>query len=223
MNTAYYRHWFQTVLHAAPPHRQKELRRLKMAPFASDPATTYRPAPLYVVSMKPYGNGTDVYPFGWDERAEKPGFHRWYDGPNAGGNFVKEADRLLRQILKWMNVDMETRDVFNTYAYPFRAKDARQLKSFGLEAVTNLSLHKNFVRFLRPRLLLCLGNGPEPSAFALYRRVFDNLDFMTIDVAPRTKIKYFRTPETLVLGVPHLSYVRADTLLTEEIRRIVQA
>ena len=208
----------ETLTRPAPglttaPASAPAIERLKLAPFASDPARTLRPGRLMVVSMKPYGAPGRSYPFGWDERAARPGLHRWYDGDRAGGNFVREADQLLRGVLAAMGLSTDPREVFNTYAYFWRAHDARQLKSFGLERVDCAPYHRAFLAIVDPEVVLCIGNGPPPSAFALYRRLLGPDAVAEATPAPRTKVRSFRAGGRLVVGVPHLSYVRAGALL----------
>ena len=216
-----YREHFARTLAEAPAEVRVELERLGMAPFASDPVTTLRrPAELMVVSMKPYGAPGQSYPCGWEERAGRPGLHRWYDGGRAGSNFVQEADVLLREVLRVMQLKLSPREVFNTYAYAYRAADAKQLKGFGLTRVDTSDFHRHYLTSVQPRVVLCIGNGPAPSAFALYRDLLGG-EVVTVQVAARLLIRYFTSPGGVrVIGVPHLSYVRAESLLLP-IRRLI--
>ena len=204
----------------AQPRDAEDMLELKMAPFASDPATTLRPSPLLVVSMKPYGAPARVYPFGWEQRADDPGFHRWYDGDRAGGNFVREADKLLRATLKAMQLDLAPRDVCNTYAYGFRAHDAQQLKTFGLERIDCSAFHRAVLEIVDPKVILCIGNGKAPSAFATYRDLLTPLAEEEDTPAPRIKVRSFTAEGRLVIGVPHLSYVRAEAVVETVVRRL---
>ena len=208
-----YREHFARTLAEASPENRAELQRLGMAPFASDPDTTLHPARLMVVSMKPYGAADRSYPSGWDERPTAPGLHRWYDGGRAGSNFVREADSLLTYVIEQMGLAVTPREVFNVYAYFYRAADARQLKQFRLAALDTSDLHRRFLEIVAPRVILCIGNGEPPSAFATYCGILAGKP-QTLRAAPRTVIKYFTTAQgVLVIGVPHLSYIRAATLL----------
>ena len=209
--TPYKRH-FQTVLQTSPEEVREELLRLKMAPFASDPVATLDKGELMVVSMKPYGAARQEYPFGWVEREERPGLHRWYDGDRASSNFVREGDRLLAQLIGALSLHLRPRQVFSTYAYFYRAADARQLGSFGLDRIDSTEFHRRFLEIVQPSVVVCIGNGPQPSAFALYQRLFSVGTFTTQRCAPRVLLKHFRVPEgPLVVGLPHLSYVRVDS------------
>ena len=156
------------------PQREWALR-YRMAPFASDPrlhlGTKRKIGGLYVVSMKPYAVARRHYSFGWEERATRPDLHRWYDSEHAAGNFVREANDLLLRTLAHMEDDTPAREVFNTYATFWRAEDAKQLKAFGLENIDCGSYHASFLARLQPQVVLCIGNGPEPSAFALMKRL----------------------------------------------------
>lgn len=200
---------FQTVLAGSTEAVRTELSRLKMAPFASDPITTLVKGALMVVSMKPYGAAGREYPFGWEERTRQPGLHRWYDGDRANSNFVREGDRLLTLLIGALSLHLRPRQVFNTYAYFFRAADAGQLSSFGLGRLDCGAFHRDFLDTVQPKIVLCIGNGPSPSAFSLYLRLFETEEFTTERCAPRILLKYFRVVDgPLVIGVPHLSYVR---------------
>ena len=196
-----------------PPPRAGALSLYGCAPFASDPATTLCPGRLYVCSLKPYAVPGRRYPNGWDERATKPGFHRWYDGPSATGNFVREAHQLLRHTLDAMSMaEVDARDVFNTYAYPWRAEDSRQLKSLGLACISIEDLHRQWLATVQPELILCIGNGPAPSAFATMCSAvgLSPKHVTTLTPAPRIKVRHGRSEAgVLVIGVPHLSRVRA--------------
>ena len=199
----------------------------RVAPFASDPETTLRPGPLYVVSMKPRARRGGRYPYGWDERRERPGLHRWFDGEAARGNFVREATALLRGAMAREGIDgWAPREVFNTYATFWRAEDARQLRAFGLANVDCAAFHAELLAAVRPRLILAIGNGPAPSALATLRHAASGLggdaEPLTVrEVAPRIYVKTYRAAAAWlapgercrVVAVPHLSYVRAATLL----------
>ena len=205
-----YRDHYAHTLAIAPEEVRQELKRLGMAPFASDPVLTFRPAELMVVSMKPYGAPGRQYPCGWDERSERPGLHRWYDGDRAGGNFVREADLLLQLALTELGASLIPREVPNTYAYPYRAADAKQLISFGLARIDNSLLHRQLLDIVQPKVVLCIGNGPAPSAFATYHALLGGA-VHTVRAAPRILVRSFTTAEGLrVIGVPHLSYVRTE-------------
>ncbi|MCP9236370.1 uracil-DNA glycosylase family protein [Lewinella sp. JB7] len=206
--TAYQTH-FRRTLATAEPDIRREMERLGMAPFASDPDTTLRPADLMVVSMKPFGVPDRAYPCGWEERKQRPGLHRWYDGPQAQGNFVREADQLVNLLTERMALDLRPRQIFNTYAYFYRARDAAQLKRFGLDRIDCSEFHRSFLETVSPRVVCCIGNGPAPSAFHLYRELFGSPETVQLACAPRTYIKYARPAGgPLVIGLPHLSYAR---------------
>ena len=204
---------FDATVAAAEPTVAQELQRLRMAPFASDPALTLRPCPLLVVSMKPYGAPGLDYPFGWEERADTPGLHRWYDGGRGRSNFVQEADGLVRAVLEAMELRMEARFVPNTYANFYRAQDAKQLRAFGLEATDCIAFHRQILAVVEPEVILCIGNGPAPSAYALYRRLLGPAAERIISAAPRAKVKAFVADGRLIVGVPHLSYLRAEAVV----------
>lgn len=205
-----YRDHYAHTLANAPEDVRREIMRLGMAPFASDPLRTLRPAVLLVVSMKPYGGPDRQYPCGWEERSERPGLHRWYDGDRAGSNFVREADQLVRLVLAELGSSLRPREVPNTYAYFYRAADARQLKAFGLARMDCSVLHRQLLGLVRPEVVLCIGNGPAPSAFATYHALLGGT-VGTARAAPRLLLRSFTTAEGLrVIGVPHLSYVRTE-------------
>ena len=217
---------FSATLADAPPAVAAELQRLGVAPFASDPALTLRPCPLLVVSMKPYGAPGRTYPHGWEERKDHPGLHRWYDGGRATGNFVREADLLVRTMLAELAPDLPPRAVPNTYAYFYRAQDAKQLKSFGLDRIDCTAFHREILTTVAPRVVLCVGNGPVPSAYATYREMLAE-EVITqservLAPAPRIKVKVFRAEKVLVIGVPHLSYVRAETVVPTVVDCLVE-
>ena len=205
-------HYDNTVANL-PVTLAEQVERLKVAPFAADPATV-RPGPLLVVSMKPYGAYGPTYDFGWEERAQLPGLHRWYDGHRATSNFVVEADRLLRGVLAEIAPGTDPRRVPNTYAYFYRAKDARQLKGFGLDRVECKNFHREIIDEVRPRLVLCIGNGPAPSAYATYRELLGVKTQREVRPVFRNVVRWGTGEDgRLVLGVPHLSYARAGLLL----------
>lgn len=208
-----YQDHFDRVLSEASPANRRELQRLQLAPFASDPAVTLRPGRLMVVSMKPYGAPGRTYDFGGEERERQPGLHRWYDGGRRGSNFVREANQLVQLILRELSLHLRPRQVFNTYAYFYRAADAKQLKSLGLAQIDCSVFHRQFIAIVQPELILCIGNGPAPSAFATYQKLYGDPKIEELRCAPRTLLRYFMA-ETgpLVLGIPHLSYVRTAVL-----------
>ncbi|CAH0999248.1 hypothetical protein LEM8419_00545 [Neolewinella maritima] len=208
-----YKDHFARSLAAVPPEQRVELLRLGMAPFASDPALTLRPAKLMVVSMKPYGAPDRSYACGWDERAVTPGLHRWYDGGRQGSNFVREADELLTYLIDRLGLSVPAHDILNVYAYFYRAADAKQLRELGLDLLDCTEFHRAFLATVQPQVILCIGNGAAPSAFATYRALLDG-DVREHRIAPRLLLRSFTTPDGLrVIGVPHLSYIRAAPLL----------
>ena len=206
-----------------PPDLAAPLLRYGCAPFASDPALTLTQQrgpdtplprwPLYVCSLKPYAVPGRTYPNGWDQRADHPGYHRWYDSPSATGNFVREADQLLRHTLTATGCpNADPRLTFNTYAYPWRAEDSAQLKSYGLNRISIVDLHRQWLDIVQPRIILCIGNGPAPSAFATMCEAvgLSPKHATVLTPAPRLKVRHLTTVDSvLVLGVPHLSRVRA--------------
>ena len=206
---------FGESLTRLPTRQRQAVERYKLAPFASDPVphlTRGTTGGLYVLSMKPFAVRGRTYPFGWEERERTPGLHRWYDGDKAGGNFVREADDLLRRVLAATGNETPPREVFNTYATFWRAEDSEQLKAFGLTTIDCADYHQRFLERLQPRLVLCIGNGPAPSAFALMARLHGNAEPNVERAAPRVFVKHFHARAgRLVIGVPHLSYVRAAT------------
>ena len=212
---------FAAALDGVGVSHRAAMQRYRMAPFASDPEATLRPGELYVLSMKPYAVRGRVYPFGREERAARPGLHRWLDGPRRHSNFCREAVALLGGILDALGSDCPPREVFNTYATFFRAEDARQLRGWGLAHVDCSELHRPLLSAVRPRVVLCIGNGPDPSALATLLCVtgVEPAAVTAVGVAPRTYVKHFRAcvvdgaKPSLILGVPHLSYVRAAQLL----------
>ena len=204
---------FEQLRATLPPPLAEQLVWYGCAPFASDPEETLRPGRLYVCSLKPYGAPGHAYPNGWEERKTNPGYHCWYDSPSATGNFVREADTLLRLTLATMGMaDTAPREVFNTYAYPWRAEDSKQLKAYGLERINIEDLHRRWLDIVNPEVVLCIGNGPAPSAFVtLCGTVGLSPKHVTVVTpGPRLKVRYGRVeggPQ--VIGVPHLSRVRA--------------
>ena len=211
---------FARLCAALPPALASTLVRYGCAPFASDPAATLRPGPLYVCSLKPYAAPGVTYPNGWIERETRPGLHRWYDGPSARGNFVREADLLLRHVLAAVGLaDTHPRSVFNTYAFPWRCEDARQLKQLGLAELSVEDRHRQWLSIVRPRVILCIGNGPAPSAFVTMCSAvgLSPSHVTTVSPAPRVKVRYAHATvgfgesppaEVLIVGVPHLSRTR---------------
>ena len=209
---------FRAALDALDPAARAAMARYRMAPFASDPEVSLTRGPLYVASMKPYALPGREYPFGWDERVERPGLHRWLDGPPGGGNFRREAVALVRFVLDVLGSRSTVREVFNTYATFFRAENAAQLKGWGLDRIDCSAFHRELLGIVRPRVVLCIGNGAAPSAFALLQAIAAPRHTQRREVATRTYVKWFREPlpgggsPSLVLGVPHLSYTRAALL-----------
>ncbi|MBB4079360.1 hypothetical protein GGR28_001980 [Lewinella aquimaris] len=210
-----YREHYARTLTGVSPTLRGEVARLGMAPFTSAPETTLHPGELMVVSMKPYGAADQSYRCGWDERADRPDLHRWYDGERSTGNFVREADALLALLIDGMTLHLRPRQIFSTYAYFSRARDAAELKRFGLELLDCSAFHRKFLQIIRPRVVLCIGNGPLPSAFALYRSLYGPEHVEEVRCAPRVLLRHFTTSDgVLVLGVPHLSYVRVASFAT---------
>lgn len=203
----------ERVAATLPPRLVERFRRYGCAPFASDPAATLRPGRLYVCSLKPYAVPGRAYPNGWDERASHPGYHRWYDSASASGNFVREADALVRSVLGALGMaDISPRDVFNTYAYPWRAEDSAQLKAYGLADIQIEVLHRQWLAAVQPDVILCIGNGPAPSAFVTMSSALglSPKHATVLTPGPRLKVRYLTTEAgVFVVGVPHLSRVRA--------------
>ena len=212
----------KALAHAPDAATRRALERYKLAPFASDPERTLRCGRVYVMSMKPYARPGQRYPLGWEERAGRPGLHRWYDTASARSNFVREADALLRTVLRALGEPDEPRDVFNTYATPFRAVDARQLTRFGLARIAVDELHRRWLGVVQPEVVLCIGNGAAPSALATVARLlaFDLGACVREEAAPRVFVKSTTCPAPAawervgepvrVVAVPHLSRVRAS-------------
>ena len=121
----------------------------------------------------------------------------------------------------------DPRGVINTYATCWRAEDAARLRRFGAEAIDCADLHARWLAVVRPRVVLCIGNGPWPSAWTTMQAVFrlTEDDLRARRVAPRTFLRWSDVSaefasealgtelgRVLVLAVPHLSYARAAAL-----------
>ena len=211
------------ALRAENPAAADLMAQQKYRIFYTDPRATLVPGPLYFCGLKPYGRAGTMYPV--EDASQHPARHAAYlDEDIARSDFAKRAVRLLTTLQQYMGEVPDPRAVFCTNWFFYRAPDTVALKSYGLPRIATPDIHTDFLRLVRPRVVVCVGNGPV-SAFRGMCRLhgLGEADEDQLPIARSARLKYAWTDsfageklaqgQRLLLGLPHLSRYDLDLLL----------
>ena len=198
------------------------MERQKYRLFYTDPRVTLTPGPIYFCGLKPYGKADTNY--GTRPVEEQPArFAAYLDEPIAASDFAKRTVRLLSALQRTMDRPVAPRDVFCTNWFFYRAPDTAALRRYGLERIAHPEWHADWLRVVRPRVIVCAGNGPV-SAFRGMCRLhgLGEADEDQLPIGRSARLKYAWTQQQedtrldgqrLILGLPHLSRYDLDILL----------
>ena len=211
-------------LRATDPDTAALLERQKYRLFYTDPRVTLTSGPLYFCGLKPYGHADRTYPMvPLEDRPAR--FAAYLDEPIAASDFAKRTVRLLTSLQSTLNVEPDARDVFCTNWFFYRAPDTAALKNYGLSRIAHPNIHADWLRVVRPRVIVCAGNGPI-SAFRGMCQLhgLSSADEDQLPIARSARLKYAWTDEfegealgsrRMILGLPHLSRYDLDMLLPD--------
>lgn len=183
--------------------------------FLSWPRRLTSPIELYVCGLKPYARAGHTYEFPPSELPE--GYHAYLD-ESWSTPYVPRALQLIEIIQQHLGVASPDprRSLVSNWFFQ-RAEDARQLRRFGLTLSDGLPWHRQIIDAFRPKMILCIGNGATFSSFAgmcqLHGVFVDAAN--TTPYIERSRLKYMRTADRLIVGVPHLSRYAVTDQLTD--------
>lgn len=181
------------------------LARLRYQLFYSDP-TAARSGGVYFCGLKPYGRLSRTY----RDPEPLPQGHVVYRD-EKGGHFYRRAVAIIRRALDVsLGAEAPLAAALCTNWFFYRAEDTAMLKSFGLARIDCSVYHQRMVEALRPRIILCAGNGPV-SSYAGFLQLYGLETMRTEDYLGRSKLResLVRLPQldypTRIVGLPHLS------------------
>ncbi|NJC26329.1 hypothetical protein [Neolewinella antarctica] len=195
------------------------LRRQSFQIYLSDPASAVQRG-VYFCGLKPYGAVGRSYP-----APEKlsAGFNTYRDA-STSSPFYSRARKLIRHTLDLTLGEMAPLEAaFCTNWFFQRAADTAQLKRFGLDALDVSKFHEQFLQRYRPKIILCIGNGPVSA----YAGMLKLLDLKTETTEPYLGRSYLRAStkkgEAVIIGLPHLSRYSVEPAALDFINRCYRA
>ena len=199
------------------PARAREVARLKYDLFLSDPASA-RPGGVYFCGLKPYGAPRRSYDF---PAPPPPGYLAYRDG-GAPATFSARARHVIRLALDaTLGPATPPEAALCTNWYFQRAADTAQLRRFGLDRLDASDLHRRLLGEYRPRLILCVGNGPV-SAYAGMLALFATETTTNEVYAGTARLKRAAPPGgPLIVGLPHLSRYGVGPVKTPLIKAVL--
>jgi len=220
------------------PDVAKQLTDLKYSIFYTNPLNTLKNGPIYYLGFNPGGSiENSIYFKDYEENLEcfKKKKRNWcefidetWPPHKEAGNapLQRRVKSILEIILKELKIDQGISDIFCTNLYFFRSPNARKLPKH--ELLNCWKYHEEFLKIIRPKIVVCNGNGKNISAYTVFRKYFDSLgknDIKELDplkIYGKYSIKSFTIensfwgiPRVLVLGVPHLSRFSPEAKITE--------
>ena len=181
---------YQTVLsklEATKPTIAKMFKGCKYSIFYSNPYNTLKKGDIYFLGLNPGGTPDciTIFPFetpaafkqrkpNWCEYIDEQWKHRNKKLCCPGEALMQRRVRsLLGSVLK--EIDGETKeicDVFSTNLYFFRSPDTHWLLEYGKDLCDCLKYHKEFLKIVQPKIIICNGNGETFSPFTELRDHF---------------------------------------------------
>ena len=204
-----------------------DLKKCKYSVFYTNPLKTLRAGDLYFLGLNPGGDSSKEYDDesspGYSEEEKRKNWCEYTDAiwqeNGKKTNLQRRVPEVLGFILGELDEKQVIKDVFSTNMYFFRSPKGGVLESYG-EGGDCLKYHKTFLEIVKPKIIICCGNGEDLSAYSILRRraVEENLCIaISSEEKKRTYnkvffLKWFFLAETswgrsktLVLGIPHLS------------------
>jgi hypothetical protein len=184
---------------------------------------TLTPGRLYVIGFNPGGeekHGENIIESLFDSRLEMPNFSSYDPGQDRWGWRGKEMpigwdhphQNRVRELVAILGVD-DISDVFSANAIFARSVNQASLVNSQALWEKCWPLHEFFLSIVHPKILLCLGHGPE-SSYSLMRVVV-RAEQVVIGQGRGKALKMFRgrielgsygaLDDCVIIGVPHPS------------------
>lgn len=208
------------------PKAASLLQKCKYSIFYSNPLTTLKEGPIYTLGLNPGGTPDDGTTFrlermkffqkypNWSEYlcAKWKTKNRWY--PRGKAPLQVKIKTVLEFILDKLGHEPKIGETFATNLYFFRSPGDDMLQKYGWKNYDCWKYHETFLKIVKPKIIVCIGNGNSFSPFSELANKFK------IDLPPTTikhlygrfwlKSFFLETPswtseKVLVLGLPHLS------------------
>lgn len=211
------------------------VKRSKFSIFYTNPFHTLKEGEIYYIGLNPGGNSDNVV-FEEDTlsffREKDNSFHCAYldevwNSPIKGGSPLQyRTKNLLEMIQSKVEGKQNIRDIFSTNINFFRSIDYNQLKQFDM-LDSCLTYHKDFFYIVKPKIIVCNGNGENNSAYSVLREFFWIFTDEQKSFRRGYAIKWFRTENTswnkniTVIGVPHMSRYALTDVFNKEIEKIL--
>ncbi len=204
--------------------------------FYNDPFHTLKKGDIYLVGLNP---GGDPQKTKFNVKDEISEFKKFYSSHNRSfsayldevwGNTGSEYEKgqashqkrvkeLIESVSNCLGQFCSVRDIFAANLIFFRTKNKNELSTL-LKIAKDAKIldycwkcHMKFLEVVRPKIILCNGNGDNLSSYSYIRR-FLNSDTIKAENAKqfgKKKIKFLEAiieplEKVLIIGIPHLSY-----------------
>ncbi|MBN2570049.1 MAG: hypothetical protein JXB42_11520 [Deltaproteobacteria bacterium] len=223
------------ALEREKPNVAEQLKALKYSVFYTNPLNTLKEGPVYYLGFNPGGsiekegdfkNFEDLTYFkekkkDWCDFVDEAWPQKDKTFPPGKAPLQRRVKVALEEILSLLNVEVNIRNVFCTNLYFFRSNKAVDI--FEYEKYDCWNYHKEFLKIVRPKLIVCNGNGEKFSAYAnLKNNMIKPSTNMKKNEPSHQYGKYFMKSflienstwgisNVLVIGFPHLSRFAADS------------
>ncbi|MEM1325799.1 MAG: hypothetical protein AAGI23_07595 [Bacteroidota bacterium] len=160
---------------------------------------------LYVCGLKPYAISGQTYDF--PSESYPPNYHAYLD-EDWSTRYIPRALQLIQLIqTHLLQTTPDTRRALVSSWFFQRAEDAKQLKAFGYQLADGIPFHRQILAELDVPYILCIGNGKTYSSFAGMCALYDIKaeDIRQTAYLDKSSLKWARSNERFILGVPHLS------------------
>lgn len=242
--------WYQKTLERLRATEQADaaesLKSSKYSVFYSNPLQTLKESPLYFLAgLNPGGPPkagdysvetlADFEKKGeWSEYNE-PWKQRGKEGKDGAAVLQVRITELLEFILREMGLEPDIRTVFCLNLYFFRSTDTGKLSEYKAGDMEPFykKWHLEFLNIVKPRIIVCNGNGLGLSAYSRLKQWFQIMSDEELKLNPYPTFFFkscfindppWGTQPTLVLGFPHLrrfAYSVNNPLITHEIRNLL--
>jgi len=211
------------------PELADRMQRLMHGVFCNDPLHTLRRGNIYLIGLNPVVGVHDlIQDIGnveslawWRSQSQQSGrpYSAYIDkdcGSGAGRTpHQSNVREVLHAVMGGESEEQDTRGAFATNLCFYRTLATTDLYDYpDWQAMVGecWTFHLRFLSIIRPRLILCNGNGELFSAFSEIKKHFGIGAYQSEPVHCRRSLKWFcgTLPvdgggEVLVVGLPHLS------------------
>ncbi len=224
--------------------KAEEFKNLSYSIFYTNPLQTLKKGDIYYMALNP--GGSEDFPYDFEKYDDwiESGMENYNafenenwkggDNKNIGQHFLqKRTIKILNIIIEKINRNLKISDILCTNLIFYRSSDYNSL----LKKRSNFfEFHKLFLNIVKPKIIICNGNGVWNSAFTVIgnSNIFNllneqqsNFVVNQFNLSKKFNLKWFLTKKDewnrekiLVLGLPHLSRCDPNTYPEKYIKKI---